>query len=629
MNRLSGIGRVCISVFRLALLIVFGVGAGFFLQVAPDLVRFLPDKVLVYSTLSRSVAVAILFLCLPVLLRAWPSSAVRDKVIEPVSRWADTLAKWVLARGLAPGLVVIGVLRLAIWLPHYVSTPWSRDSDTFATLALSWRAGVVPYRDIVAYNFPGHIYLFWLVGTVAGWGQTWGLYLLDAAMLFLFGCALTAWSLRLFETMLPGIVSALVLLLYYSSINFQLFAQRDWHAALAMIFAVMVAEARPSRRGHVVSALAAAAAFSIRPHVVAFLPAIVHALSEPRRDAAWAEDSAADVSATTFGRRAIEWLALFVLFDLLAFAPLAIAGALPGFFQGLSRIVTSGAYGRVTASSALAVLSEAFDSSHNTVIVAWLAFIAVRGPARVRAAAITWLLAIAGAVVYRVPHPVQHLYLGLPLIVTRITALAVIVASVIEARRIPPLAKLASFWALGVFLLLGTNQEIRLKPTIAALQTLCEGKQIPDEPPPGGWPWFYADHFPRYDWASYRDTLIYLREHTGPDTVVANVFRSPPFPSINGAVGRLSPFRVESGICWMWLVHEDRDAEFAAELENSSCEVVVWAPGRERDQGKLTLPRVCQVILSSFEPEVKFGNIEIRRRVRRPGGGTKTNFHSD
>ena len=46
---------------------------------------------------------------------------------------------------------------LASWALHYLTWPWCRDEDTFATLALSWDAGIRPYRDIRAYNFPGHI----------------------------------------------------------------------------------------------------------------------------------------------------------------------------------------------------------------------------------------------------------------------------------------------------------------------------------------------------------------------------------------------------------------------------------------------------------------------------------------
>ena len=52
--------------------------------------------------------------------------------------------------------------------------------------------GILPYRDIRAYNFPGAIYLFWALGKVAGWGRPWALYAVDAAALLLLGITLAA-----------------------------------------------------------------------------------------------------------------------------------------------------------------------------------------------------------------------------------------------------------------------------------------------------------------------------------------------------------------------------------------------------------------------------------------------------
>ena len=56
---------------------------------------------------------------------------------------------------------------------------------------------MLPYRDIRGYNFPGSIYLHWVLGKIFGWGCTWASYAVDAASLLLLGAMLAAWSRRL------------------------------------------------------------------------------------------------------------------------------------------------------------------------------------------------------------------------------------------------------------------------------------------------------------------------------------------------------------------------------------------------------------------------------------------------
>lgn len=85
----------------------------------------------------------------------------------------DRIAAHAMDGWLSITAVAVCVALLATWVPHYLLWPWFRDSDTFATMAQSWAAGILPYRDIRGYNFPGAIYLFWMLGQVAGWGRTW------------------------------------------------------------------------------------------------------------------------------------------------------------------------------------------------------------------------------------------------------------------------------------------------------------------------------------------------------------------------------------------------------------------------------------------------------------------------
>src|SRR5207248_10038636 len=112
-----------------------------------------------------------------------------------------------------------------------------------------------------------------------------------------------------------------------------------------------------------------------------------------------------------------------------------------------------------------------------------------------------------------------------------------------------------------------------------------------------------------------RSALIYLRETTHAATLVANVLKEPAFPAINGPTARLSPFRAESGICWMLLVDLDLDAEFAAALEQSTDSVVVWSPAEHELPSPLKLPCLVATVRKHYRPEACFGRIGVWRRV--------------
>ena len=152
----------------------------------------------------------------PVVARRAPRGPARAGVLEAVDR--------LVAFAMAGGLTIVAAAAcagfLATWVPHYLLWPWCRDSDTFATLAQSWDAGILPYRDIRGYNFPGAIYLFWLLGEVIGWGRTWAFYAVDAAALVLLGVTLAAWSRRCLGRPLPGVAAYLVFLTFYLNLDF-------------------------------------------------------------------------------------------------------------------------------------------------------------------------------------------------------------------------------------------------------------------------------------------------------------------------------------------------------------------------------------------------------------------------
>ena len=99
-------------------------------------------------------------------------------------------------------LLCLGLL--ITWIPHFLTWPSFRDADTFAIMAQSWDRGILPYRDIRSFNFPGVIYLAWILGKLFGWGRTVPLYAFDAACIVLLGMAMISWSRRRLGGADPG-----------------------------------------------------------------------------------------------------------------------------------------------------------------------------------------------------------------------------------------------------------------------------------------------------------------------------------------------------------------------------------------------------------------------------------------
>lgn len=530
-------------------------------------------------------------------------------------KWLAEITDAAADRALAGGLAILAAMAaltmLACWVPHYLLWPWSRDADTFATLARSWDRGIRPYRDIRGYNFPGAIYLAWLLGKAFGWGRTWPLYTFDAAALLLLGILLPAWSRRCLGGALPGLAAYVVFLTFYLNRDFETVAQRDWYASLGMVAGLLILQTWPGRASIAVAAALGAVALSIRPHAVFFLPATVCAVLE-----------GGDASTGGRGRprRLVAWALLLIAFTAMAFAPLVIAGIADDLVRGLRTAAIGEAYNRADTTTMGRAFVDQFGQPATTILIGLLAAMAVttRGAARWRAA--TWLVAVVGAVLYRVPHPVQHAYLAYPLALTGAVALAMPIGWIIAASRVPSLLRAIAIAMLVVEASLGIPAFCNLDASIRAIRSIARGETLPAWPPAGGDAWFDPRRGRWYAWQDYRDVLAYLRRTTPPDTTIANVLREPPFPAINGPVGRISPFRAESGICWMWLVHIDLEPEFVRALEDEPDCVVVWSPGEHEMPSQLPLDRLAAVIRRDFRREARFGRIEVWRRPDDRGG---------
>jgi hypothetical protein len=599
-------------------LVLAGTIAVVLVILAPDLQWFLPDAIrrrrigMALVALAATYAIA---RTLAVRRQAGvPSSHPLDRALDRVNALADVA----LSGGLTIIVAVTGLAFLATWLPHYLLWPWSRDADTFATLAQSWDAGIRPYRDIRGYNFPGAIYLSWVLGKSFGWGRTWALYAFDAAALVALGVILAAWSRRCLGRMFPGLAAYLVFLTFYLSRDFETVAQRDWHASLCVVLGLLILQAWPSRTSRILSALLCAGALAIRPHAGLFLPAMAAAVLE---GAGRHDDGPRS-------RRAIElrWLAEWLLalggFTVLAFAPLLVAGIADDLIRGLKVVAFGGPYNRANPATATQVLVEELVQPATRIVIGLFVVLLAANRGASRRRAVTWGLALSAALVYRLFHPVQHAYLIYPLTLVGSVAMALPIAWIIDRAGVPPPLRVLVVLALVVETSLGPPLFCDPSATVEAIQSLAHGEMLPIHSPPGSRAWFDPTKARWYAWEDYRDALIYLRRNTRPGTLVANVLKEPPFPAINGPTGRLSPFRAESGICWMWLVDIDLEPEFASSLEGADDSVVVWSPEEHKLLSQLRLDRLASVIRKRYRPEARFGHIEVWRRANEPPPGS-------
>ncbi|MGE3820159.1 MAG: hypothetical protein AB7I30_12125 [Isosphaeraceae bacterium] len=518
-------------------------------------------------------------------------------------------------RGPLPALVAGAILLMAAtWVPHYLTWPWWADTDHFAVSALSWRAGILPYKDLVDYNFPGPTYLMWVLGTLFGWGRTWPFYAFDATWLGVVVVGLALWSRARFADPLPGLTAGLFLCALYLNLPVSEVAQRDWYTATLSLVAILIPQSSPAprRRDLILSALAMALALATRPHAVLFLPAVALVAGgesgTPRERL----------------RRALGWTCSFLAMGALAFLPLAAFGVLDDFLANLTYLRPGGPYHRTSFDDFLLRLFFARDDDgYRITTLGMAAILALAGPVRHQRASAVWLLALAGAALYLPISPVPHGYLRQPGLLFTLVALGFELGVVTSLVGLRAPVRLLAFATVLIGFMPGFPGNCDLKVSLRAVVDLARGKS-PEEVPPGVTGMFY-DYYPgpeEYPWNDYLDMLEYIRTETRPTTPVANVLRHYPNPPINGPVGRLSPFPHASGILWFRWIGPELEEDYARALAASTDAVVVWAPAETELLPSLALPRLVEVIRRNYQPEARFGNVEVWRRSPARGDPT-------
>ncbi len=514
-------------------------------------------------------------------------------------RRASPCLRWVLV----PMVSLWCLILLAIWIPTYLTWPWSNDYDHFAMMAQLWADGGKPYRDVFSFQFPGELYLFYGLGKTFGWGNTVAFYAFDALLVVAFGALLIAWGRRLSGSVLPGLIGFSAFLLFYVSTTALIAGQRDWHAAFFAVCSLLLPGTIPGRFGRLASAIAFGMALTIRPQVIVLLPAILPALDASARPAG--------SSWTSTFLAVVGWGLLAALVTAAGFIPLVQGGILDDFLANL-KLMSQSPYNSVGTAGLWRRLSPLHLPMNLPIalILALLLWDGTKAPLRRHG----WvaLVMLIGAAFYHAISPTVLPYHVLPQVVAAAVGFVFLAAQILQYGAMTRLTVVA----LGLlFLFAGARERPRLfqalssrSPTYTwktALRLLRSGEE-PVKTPLG-----YYSHHP---WADRRALVDYLRAHTTPRTPIANLLIGHT-SAIAGEIPRPTALPVDSGLLLMAdipaLVPRDQKA-----LETTDPCVVVWEP-TDPIGGALMGPALLPLfdtVRQYYQFEARFGAFEVWRR---------------
>ena len=451
--------------------------------------------------------------------------------VDAPDRLSRILVRWVLTPlvGLWCGFLVM------TWLPIYLTWPWYTDSEHFALLARLWESGKLPYRDMFSTQFPGEIYLYWLLGKLFGWGNTVAYYAVDAGMAIAFGALLLLWGWRRVESALPGWIGFSTFLLYYVSQNNLIAGQREWHAAFLMLCSLLLPGIGSASACRVFSAVAFGLAVVVRPQVILLSPAVLLALDASTRapEEPWR---------TTFSAL-FWWVVVVVAVVGLGFLPL-LASGIVGDFLACSRALVQPPYSRIGPIEFLIRLSP---QKHPLVLVAVGALIGLlwdRPCASNRRMGYTVLAALVGVLFYPVISPIRFPYHVIPQVAVAALGVTYLVIQILPGRQQPTRLIVAALFLS--FLFFGASarplsfKALRPGTETYGLSTawrLLRTSGMPTLPPVG--------YYSIYPWADHRALMEYLRRNTATGTPVANLLIYHT-SAVTSEIPRPSPLPVDS-----------------------------------------------------------------------------------
>jgi hypothetical protein len=506
-------------------------------------------------------------------------------------------------------LIGLIILEYAFWLPQYLTWPWWADHSVYATMAQGWDAGLKPYRDLIDNNFPGSIYLFWMVGKLCGWGNCSAYNAFDALLLGGFGAAVLGWSRRRFGTWLPGAVTLFALTSYYFGLDFSQVAQRDWHAALFAALAMMAIEAVPGWWGRGLSAPLLAIGSAIRPQVVMFVPGLLWALNAERNHAGGCnhvQGRWVDLRLTA------SWLVGFAFLIGILFLPLIVQGLTGDFVAGLRTVLPGTTYNPTEGKLAQlgTIIVRTLAPGRVWGLLPAIALLWPSASASTRRSGIGWLMLLGGSVAYMAITPLLRTYTLHAFWLIWAFPLGILVAMLVEATAHPWRDRMLSLLLIAMLIDVGFVPSACNPAGIVPAVKALAGGRAPAQAP-RGYRHPYGDSVVLFPWADYQATLAYLRTELGPETRVANALKGI---ALNGPTGRLPAFPAES-VTWLFVVRPSDEDRFITTLHATPDSVVIWAPGvTGRTSVPSQFPRLAQAIRELYEPAARFGEIEVWRR---------------
>jgi len=521
---------------------------------------------------------------------------------DPPDDWLPGfLLRWVLT----PMVALWCAFLILTWLPSYLTWPWQNDSEHFAMLAQLWDSGRLPYRDMFSTQFPGEIYIHYLLGKAFGWGNTVAYYAFDAALVIAFGILLVAWGRRRIGALLPGLIGCSTFLLYYVSQNTLVAGERDWHAAFLAMCSLLLLGLGSGRTLRTVSAVAFGLALVVRPQVFLLLPALLLALhgSAQGGGESWKQTLMALVG----------WGFVAGVVTALGFVPLVWAGIL-GDFLGCLKALVQPPYNTTGPAQILVRLSP---QKHPAVLLAVTALIVLLWDGTAgsnRRNAWVVLAALVGVLFYAAISPIRNAYHAIPQVAVAALGVTCLVTQIVrfggQQTRLTVAAVALTFLFFGAsakplsFKALRPGTETYGLTT--ALRVLRTGEVPPSTP---------LGYFSTYPWTDHCALMDYLRRHTTSDTWVANLLVEHT-SAVTSEIPRLTPLPVDSNCLGMYripsLVARDTTA-----LENSTdpC-VVLWDPTSLTARSS-EFSQLIETVRRLFRFEARFGSIEVWRR--KPG----------
>jgi hypothetical protein len=487
------------------------------------------------------------------------------------------------------------VLMVVAWAPLYVQWPRSGNHEHFASMAFGWTRDLLPYRDLMTINFPGEIYIFWILGQICGWSSEWSIYAFDLLCLAALGAFLLVWSRRVTRRYIAALGTIALYLSYYTTQWYYTAAERESHVAVFAIVCILLPLGWKGAWSAVACGVISALAFVVRPHFVTFTPAIAAAFIFTD-----AEQLRCSPGFRFVGRWFVALVAAIVT-SVLCWAPLVWAGLRPDFLQSMQLNISSKftpleGFARPAVSTLLREVFWAKPYLGLSILIAVGSIFA--GWIRWRAVWVVVLLAQLGGLAYMWVHPARHNYLEHPLMATWALGLGLFLAEI-------GAAPIERGWAVTIGLVLALSFQYPHTNfmgsfRLAARSMLGKAARI------DAWRRQASTCF-SLSWEEFTELRHWIADNTTLDTRLANL---TPGIILGSDVNRLPAIPIEG--TWLWY-HHDTEPAVREALQAERDIVVLWNPETFEDQIG-SFPELIDVIKTDYESVARFGPMEVRRK---------------